>query len=112
MATNGRASRQRSAGHDRITPGKLSTALWTPLPPDTGVELDLTYEQFQRGQVVAGARVVKRPAGPLPRRGAEYTLLRDRVAARLGGGPLPAPQTRVQTTTPRATPPKATPGED
>lgn len=54
-----------------------------------GVELDLTYEQFQQGQVVTAARVVKRPPRPLPRRWEEYELLRDRVAARLG--PLPAP---------------------
>jgi hypothetical protein len=59
----------------------------------TGVQLDLTYEQFQNGQVVTNARVVQRPAGPLPRRGEEYALLRDRVAAHLGGGPLPAPRT-------------------
>jgi hypothetical protein len=60
----------------------------------TGVELDLTREQFRCGQVVTGARVVKRPAGPLPRRGNEYALLRDRVAARLGAGPAPAPAHR------------------
>jgi hypothetical protein len=49
-----------------------------------GGELDLTYEQFRQGQVVTGARVVKRPPGPLPRRRREYELLRERVAARLG----------------------------
>lgn len=58
-----------------------------------GVELDLTYEQFQRGQVVTGARVIRRPTGPLPRRAAEYALLRDRVAARLG--PLPEAEPRA-----------------
>jgi hypothetical protein len=58
---------------------------WNVLP--TGVQLDLTFEQFRQGQVVTGARVVERPPGPLPRRREEYALLRERVAARLG--PLP-----------------------
>ncbi|MFI1969096.1 hypothetical protein BLA24_26280 [Streptomyces cinnamoneus] len=58
---------------------------WNRLP--SGVDVDLTREQFRRGQRVTGARVVKRPAGPLPRRHEEYVLLRERVAARLG--PLP-----------------------
>lgn len=60
---------------------------WNRLP--SGVELDLTYEQFRRGQTVTGARVVKRPPGPLSRRWEEYLLLRERVADRLG--PLPDP---------------------
>jgi hypothetical protein len=51
----------------------------------SGVEIDLTFEQFRQGQRVTGARVVKRPPGPLPRRGEEYELLRERVAAKLGG---------------------------
>ena len=55
---------------------------------DSGVEIDLTREQFLRGQTVTAARVVKRPPGPLPRRWEEYELLRERVATRLG--PLPA----------------------
>lgn len=55
----------------------------------SGVELDLTREQFRLGQSVGAARVVRRPPGPLPRRWAEYELLRARVAARLG--PLPEP---------------------
>ena len=38
-------------------------------------------------QVVSTARVVTRPPGPLPRRGQEYLLLRERVAKRLGGLP-------------------------
>ncbi|WP_435859286.1 YunG family protein [Streptomyces neyagawaensis] len=54
-----------------------------------GVELDLTLEQFQRGQTVTAARAVTRPPGPLPRRWEEYLLLRERVAKRLG--PLPEP---------------------
>jgi hypothetical protein len=60
---------------------------WNRLP--SGVELDLTQEQFRRGQTVGAPRAVERPPGPLPRRWPEYLLLRDRVAARLG--PLPEP---------------------
>ncbi|WP_225850907.1 hypothetical protein [Streptomyces sp. HPF1205] len=60
---------------------------WNRLP--SGVELDLTSEQFRRGQTVTGARVVKRPPGPISRRWEEYLLLRERVADRLG--PLPDP---------------------
>ncbi|MFB6620622.1 hypothetical protein ACIGFK_42335 [Streptomyces sp. NPDC085524] len=55
---------------------------WNRLP--SGVELDLTYEQFQRGQTVTEARVVERPPGPLPRRWDEYLLLRKRVIGHLG----------------------------
>ncbi|GAB2908500.1 YunG family protein [Streptomyces mayteni] len=61
---------------------------WNRLP--SGVELDLTREQFQRGQDVTAARVVVRPPGPLPRRWAEYLLLRERVGARLDGLPEPS----------------------
>jgi len=60
---------------------------WNRLP--SGVELDLTREQFQHGQTVTAARVVERPAGPLPRRWEEYLLLRERVIKHLG--PLPEP---------------------
>jgi hypothetical protein len=60
---------------------------WNELP--SGIRLDVTREQFRRGQRVTGARTVVRPPGPLPRRWAEYLLLRERVAGRLG--PLPAP---------------------
>ncbi len=60
---------------------------WNRLP--SGIDLDLTLEQFTGGQTVTGARVVQRPVGPLPRRWEEYLLLRDRVATHLG--PLPAP---------------------
>jgi hypothetical protein len=58
---------------------------WNRLP--SGLELDLTREQFQAGQTVTAPRVVHRPPGPLPRRHAEYRLLRARTASRLG--PLP-----------------------
>jgi len=60
---------------------------WNLLP--SGLELDLTREQFRRGQSVGAARTVRRPPGPLPRRGAEYALLRKRLAEHLG--PLPEP---------------------
>jgi hypothetical protein len=53
------------------------------------VELDLTREQFQRGQTVTAARAVVRPPGPLPRRWEEYLLLRERVIEHLGSLPEP-----------------------
>ncbi|WP_438828372.1 YunG family protein [Streptomyces hesseae] len=60
---------------------------WNRLP--SGVELDLTREQFRQGQTVTAARVVERPPGPLRRR-EEYLLLRKRVAKHLGDLPGPA----------------------
>ncbi|WP_436801457.1 YunG family protein [Streptomyces decoyicus] len=59
---------------------------WNRLP--SGVELDLTHEQFQRGQTITAMRVVERPPGPL-RRWDEHLLLRKRVIEHLG--PLPDP---------------------
>lgn len=61
---------------------------WNALP--SGIQLDATREQFRRGQRVGNARAVTRPPGPLPRRWAEYLLLRERVAAHLGALPGPA----------------------
>jgi hypothetical protein len=56
---------------------------------DSGVELDLTHEQFLDGQKVVRQEVVERPR-PYPRfRKDEYVLLRDRVAERLGWYPQP-----------------------
>ncbi|WP_329181572.1 YunG family protein [Streptomyces sp. NBC_01477] len=60
---------------------------WNALP--SGIQLDVTLEQFRRGQRVTAARVVARPPGPLPRRWDDYLLLRERVARHLG--PLPDP---------------------
>ncbi|MDW4917403.1 hypothetical protein [Streptomyces californicus] len=60
---------------------------WNRLP--SGAELDLTREQFQRGETVTEARVVERPPGPL-RRWDEYLLLRKRVIEHLGHLPEPA----------------------
>ncbi|MGI8310980.1 YunG family protein [Saccharopolyspora hattusasensis] len=60
---------------------------WNRLP--TGVELDLTREQFQLGQTVTAGRVVKRPPGRL-RRYEEYLLLRERLIKHLGHIPSPA----------------------
>ncbi|WP_441349514.1 YunG family protein [Streptomyces sp. MA5143a] len=64
------------------------------------VHIDLTREQFQRGQVVSAACVVWRPAGPLPRHWAEYQLLRSRVEAHLGTLPPAAGGTEPDTTSP------------
>lgn len=58
---------------------------WNRLP--TGVEIDLTREQFRDGEVVVGRRVIERPPGPLRRRNEEYELFRRRVRERLGSYP-------------------------
>ncbi|MEU9088411.1 alpha/beta hydrolase [Streptomyces sp. NPDC048357] len=58
---------------------------WNLLPG--GVRVDLTREQFRRGETVTPGRVVKRPGGRLGRRWEEYQLLRQRVIEKLG--PLP-----------------------
>lgn len=59
---------------------------WNVLPG--GIRIDLTREQFRRGQTVTPGRLMgKRPGGRLPRRWEEYQLLRRRVIDRLG--PLP-----------------------
>jgi hypothetical protein len=50
---------------------------------DSGLEIDLTREQFRDGQVVTPGREVTRPPGPPPRRQPEYELLRARVMSRL-----------------------------
>jgi len=63
---------------------------WNRLP--SGVELDLTREQFRDGQTVTAARVVERPPGPL-RRWEEYLLLRERVIKHLGRRPDRRPHT-------------------
>ncbi len=60
---------------------------WNRLP--SGLELDLTREQFRQGQTITAARPVERPPGPLPRRWDEYLLLLDRLTHHLG--PLPEP---------------------
>ncbi|MWA14267.1 hypothetical protein E5671_34685 [Streptomyces sp. BA2] len=44
----------------------------------SGVELDLTREQFLLGQRITAPRAVERPPGRLPRRQEEYELLRQR----------------------------------
>ncbi|OKI00397.1 hypothetical protein A6A06_22995 [Streptomyces sp. CB02923] len=54
----------------------------------SGIEIDLTREQFRRGQVVSDGRAVPRPTGRLPRRGEEYELLRGRVWSALGRTPV------------------------
>ncbi|MFG3000854.1 alpha/beta fold hydrolase [Streptomyces sp. NPDC048340] len=59
---------------------------WNVMPG--GIRIDLTREQFRRGQVVTpGQPMGKRPGGRLPRRWEEYQLLRQRVIDKLG--PLP-----------------------
>ncbi|RFU43384.1 hypothetical protein DZF91_01460 [Actinomadura logoneensis] len=54
---------------------------------DSGVELDLTLDQFRDGQRVVRRETVERPL-PYPRfRKDEYILLRDRMATHLGHYP-------------------------
>ncbi|MDI2125760.1 YunG family protein [Yinghuangia seranimata] len=50
----------------------------------SGVELDMTHEQFVLGEQVVGGRAVERPSGPLKVRADEYALLRVRVGQALG----------------------------
>ncbi|MET3988273.1 alpha/beta hydrolase [Streptomyces sp. PvR034] len=52
-----------------------------------GIRVDLTREQFRRGETVTPGRVVRRPADRRPRRWEQYQLLRRRVGDVLG--PLP-----------------------
>ncbi|MBT2876027.1 YunG family protein [Streptomyces cellulosae] len=59
---------------------------WNRLP--SGVELDLTLEQFRAGETLSPPRTVTRPPGRLPRRHPEYELLRTRLTRHLG--PLPS----------------------
>ncbi|MFG1796373.1 hypothetical protein [Nocardia sp. NPDC049149] len=61
---------------------------WNRLP--SGIELDLTREQFQLGQTITATRVIERTPGPTRFRWDEYLLLRKRVIDRLGYLPEPA----------------------
>ena len=54
----------------------------------SGIEIDLTREQFRLGQTVSAARVVERPPGRPKRRATAYDLLRQRVLSRLGEGTM------------------------
>lgn len=74
-------------GEVRLGPQRQGLHWWNRLP--SGVELDLTREQFRLGQVIAGARAVERLRNRVPRRWAEYLLLRQRVIDRLGYLPPP-----------------------
>ncbi|MFJ3926547.1 hypothetical protein [Streptomyces sp. NPDC090022] len=52
-----------------------------------GIPVDLTREQFRRGETITRERVVERPADRRPRRWAQYQVLRQRVIERLGPFP-------------------------
>jgi hypothetical protein len=54
---------------------------WNRLP--SGLEVDLTREQFSAKEMVTGGQVVHRPAGPPRSCREQYDLLRYRVFARL-----------------------------
>lgn len=64
---------------------------WNRLP--SGLELDLTREQFLLDQRISAPRSVERPPGRLPRRQEEYELLRQRFteAVALPGSRAQAP---------------------
>lgn len=49
----------------------------------TGLDVDLTRDQFGPEEKVAGGQVVRRPDGPPRRCREQYDLLRDRVLTRL-----------------------------
>jgi hypothetical protein len=49
----------------------------------SGIELDLTRDQFHAGEIVGPARRITRPPGSVRRGQAQYELLRHRVLARL-----------------------------
>ena len=58
----------------------------------TGVEIDLTREQFGPEEIVTGGEVIPRPPrGEWRRLQDEYALLSRRVMERLGGRPATAP---------------------
>jgi hypothetical protein len=60
---------------------------WNRFPG--GFDVDLTRQQFHRGEVVQEPRVMARPSGPMKRGEEQYRLLKERVFASLG---LPAPR--------------------
>ncbi|GLY31582.1 hypothetical protein [Kineosporia sp. NBRC 101731] len=61
---------------------------------ESGLEIDMTKEQFRLGQTISSVQVRKRPPGPLRRRREEYLLLRERLADRLGALPHEADGTQ------------------
>ena len=69
---------------------------WNRLPG--GEEVDLTADQFLPNEAVVGRREVPRPADEAWQAHpghAPYLVLKQRVAARLGGGPQVAGETSV-----------------
>ncbi|MFC4909104.1 YunG family protein [Actinomadura gamaensis] len=73
-------------GEVRTAEGESAGFHWWNLL-DSGLELDLTRDQFRDGQTVVGRELVERPR-PFPKyRKAEYLVLRGRVAERLGWYP-------------------------
>ncbi|SCG72414.1 YunG family protein [Micromonospora humi] len=58
---------------------------WNRLPD--GGDVDLTADQFHPREVVVGARVQRRPAGPPGRCRQQYELLRRRVLSALDDNP-------------------------
>lgn len=84
-------------GEVRVAGNRTGVHYWNRF--GTGLEVDLTREQFRQDEKVVGAQVVQRPAGPPKRCREEYELLRGRVMRRTGAAP---------TTSPSSAPPPST----
>ena len=67
---------------------RIEGHMWNRL--ESGIDVDLTRDQFRRGEVIGEPRVAQRtpaiadPAHPRYHRYEAYLVLRDRVGARLG----------------------------
>jgi len=69
-------------GEAYVGPRRVGVHYWNRLP--SGLELDLTREQFGPDESVVGGEVVVRPTGPPRRCREQYELLRARVFEALG----------------------------
>ena len=69
---------------------RIMAHMWNRLP--SGIEVDLTREQFRKGEVLGRARFIQRapdsvladPTHPRHHRYQQYVILAERVKARLG----------------------------
>lgn len=68
-------------GEVRVAGERTGSHYWNRF--GTGLEVDLTRDQFRADEEIVGADVVQRPAGPPKRCRDEYDLLRGRVLARV-----------------------------
>ena len=73
--------------HVHVDGDRVESHMWNRLP--TGIKIDLTRDQFRRGEVVGEPHVVARPARfdpthPRHHRYQAYLVLAARVRSRLG----------------------------